>query len=357
MFQLEVTQGITFVEGDRHGRFPFGDALLLAGRDLRLLVDTGVGPEVLGAVTDREAGPATSSATGSAGRPIDAVLNTHYHIDHVSGNGPVQDRVPGVAFWCPAGEADALSSWGGFLRLTGFDLPGLEDADTLRRRLGWRAVTISREVADGETIELGGLRATALRLPGHTPGHTGLWFPSERVIFIGDIDLSSFGPWYGDVYSDIDAYLASMDRVAALVEEASSGGRHPVTVLTSHRRPATRETFQDRLPAFRAKIARRDERILAILGEAGPLTLGELTALWPVYGPQSTVLPGIYKSELFMCKHHLDRLARAGKVAASEPDVGGDRVGRRPAGGHRPGAGPAGGDLATIGGNQLWRVL
>ena len=305
MLQLEVAPGISFVEGERRGRFPFGNVVVLQGRAQRVLVDTGAGDGILDAVM--------------AGGPFDVVINSHYHIDHVRGNG----RVPAPVFWCPAGEADAFTSEEGFLRFTGLDLPGLDIAKVFRQGLGWTPTPISRELADGEVLEFGGLEAAVLRLPGHTPGHTGLWFPAERVIFSADIDLASFGPWYGDVYASVDDYLASLRRLDALVDEASGGGRHRITILTSHRRPLSYESFKERLPGFTARFGEREERILGLLTAEGPLTLDELAARWPIYGPLAPKLPGIWKSEYLMLRHHLDRLATSGRVVAEGVQLGG----------------------------------
>ncbi len=368
MFQLEVASGITFVEGERRGRFPFGNVLVLSssrrggvgGRvaspggagasidigagEARVLVDTGAGEEVLTAIL----------AAGS----VDLVINTHYHIDHVRGNrwfggaggAGGADGTGGAGgtravFWCPEGEAGPISTWEGFLEFTGFGLPGFDEARLFRKALGWTPTPIARELRDGEVLDLGGrggLEVVVLRLPGHTPGHTGLWFPSERVIFSADIDLSGFGPWYGDVYGSIDDFLTSIRRLDDLVDEASARGRHPVTIISSHRRPMEYGDFKGRLPRFVARVAARDERILGILAAGGPLTLERVADEWPIYGPQASLLPGVRKSEYFMVKHHLERLARAGRVVVETDDAGPD------------GLGVSAGD--KFGGKRLWRV-
>ncbi len=351
MFQLDVAPGVLFVEGERRGRFPFGNMVVLQGRAQRVLVDTGAGGEVFEAV--------------AAGGPIDVVINTHYHVDHVRGNGrflaatPLQPVPP--AFWCPVGEAEAFTSEEAFLRFTGFGLPGFALPGGFHRSLGWIETPIDRELADGEVLDFGGLEAVVLRLPGHTPGHTGLWFPAHGVVFAADIDLSSFGPWYGDVYSSIDDYLASLRRLDALVEEVSGGGRHRVTILTSHRRPLSYETFRDRLPPFVTRVDEREDRLLAVLAADGPLSLKELAARWPIYGPRATKLPGLWKSEWLMVRHHLDRLVRAGRVeriAASGVDgaasSGADGSAVAEAG--RPST-AAGAAEVQSGGKDLWRAL
>jgi len=328
MFQLEVAPGVTFMEGEWRGRFPSGNVLVLEGSRTRAIVDTGAGEEVLSAVAAR-------------GR-VDVVINTHYHIDHVRGNGRFLGE-GGADFWCPAGEAGALASWEEFLKYTGFDVFGASEALEFRQVLGWAATPVARELADGDVLDFGGLEAVVLRLPGHTPGHSGLWFPSLQVVFSADIDLSRFGPWYGDVHADIDEYLDSLHRLGRLVEEASAGGRRRLTILTSHRRPLDDEGFRRYVPAFEAKFAEREQRILALLAAGGPQTTLDLARQWPVYGPGTLArsLPGFLKAEYFMVKHHMDRLARAGQVRLAQPD----------------GAPSATTDSDHVGGNQLWQAL
>lgn len=341
MFELGVAPGVTFFEGERRGRFPFGNVLLLEGRDARLLVDTGAGDEVLEAVLGRG--------------PVHIVFNTHYHIDHVRGNA----RFRGAVFWCPEGEAGAFSSEEEFFQLSGWDLVGTETARSVLSGLGWRPTPVARELADGEVLDLGGLSAAVVRLPGHTPGHSGLVLEDKGILFTADIDFSRFGPWYGDVHSSVDDYLASVRRLTAL----AAAGPGFETVLTSHRRPLTREAFAAGLAAFKDHFELREEKVLSVLAAEGPLTLTELTARWPIYGPRSELHPGLYKAEFFMLQHHLDRLARAGKVervpgaAGSATDGAGPESvpGAAERGSAPEAAGPGSDRVDSYGGGDLWR--
>ncbi len=65
---------------------------------------------------------------------------------------------------------------------------------------------------DGHVFDLGGgVRVEAVHLPGHTRGHSG--FRIGEVFFLSDIDLTGFGPYYGDVWSDLDDFEASLVKV------------------------------------------------------------------------------------------------------------------------------------------------
>jgi glyoxylase-like metal-dependent hydrolase (beta-lactamase superfamily II) len=64
---------------------------------------------------------------------------------------------------------------------------------------------------DGHVFDLGGVRVEAVHLPGHTRGHSG--FRIGEVFFLSDIDLTGFGPYYGDVWSDLEDFEESLDKV------------------------------------------------------------------------------------------------------------------------------------------------
>jgi glyoxylase-like metal-dependent hydrolase (beta-lactamase superfamily II) len=52
-----------------------------------------------------------------------------------------------------------------------------------------------------------------MHLPGHTAGHCALLVEPQGVAFIGDIDLSGFGPYYGDATSSLAAFRRTLQAV------------------------------------------------------------------------------------------------------------------------------------------------
>lgn len=84
-------------------------------------------------------------------------------------------------------------------------------------------------LADGDVIDLGGRRLELVRTPGHSPGSVCYLDRENRVLFTGD----HFYP--GPLYAmgsgvDIDAYVASNDRLAELVSDYDH-------VLSGHNEP------------------------------------------------------------------------------------------------------------------------
>ena len=153
----------------------------------------------------------------------------------------------------------------------------------------------------------------ALHYPGHTAGHSVLLVEPQGIAFIGDIDLSSFGPYYGDATSNLQQFQQSL---AALPEL-------PAKVwITSHHKGviSDRATFLDLLAAFQARIAQREAAILATLTET-PHSLEELVAhrfLFP-HGYQ-----GIYvdDAERHTLRQHLELLLEQGRVVVEQGPSG-----------------------------------
>jgi glyoxylase-like metal-dependent hydrolase (beta-lactamase superfamily II) len=134
-----------------------------------VLVDAGLDP--LGDAIERERG----------GRDVQAVLLTHAHADHTAG----LSALDGVPVYLAATERPLLAGEttpeGWLARWFSAAAPPLDPMPT-----------DLHEVADGETVEVDGLRFHAVSLPGHTPGSTAwLW---RRVLFTGDAVLGGPEP-------------------------------------------------------------------------------------------------------------------------------------------------------------------
>lgn len=102
-----------------------------------------------------------------------ALLVTHGHVDHVGGVGEVQARTGVVGYVHPADD---------FLTLD----PGVQ----LRALFGMAADLAPprdlRPLADGDVLDLAGLRFEVRHTPGHTPGHCCFLLPDEGWLFSGD---------------------------------------------------------------------------------------------------------------------------------------------------------------------------
>jgi len=291
----------TVLIGDRGGKYPDGNALLVTGRHETLVID-----------------PSLSVIPRCAQLPrIDRVVNSHCHEDHLAGNHLFPD-VP----WC-VHELDrpGFLSLDGMMAIYGFQgAVKANFAQAVVDQFHYVARPDTTAFRDGDVFDLGGgVRVRVIHTPGHTRGHSCFHVEPDDVLYLGDIDLSSFGPYYGDAWSD----LADFERSLALVRGLEArwyATFHHLGVLDG------RAAFLERLDKFAAVIDAREQRLLAYLAE--PRSLEDIVVHRFVYRPQDPV-PWADACERRSMGQHLDRLRRDGRVREVEPGryraVGGAR--------------------------------
>ena len=79
------------------------------------------------------------------------------------------------------------------------------------------------------TLHVGNHTFRLLHTPGHTPGQIAVHVPEERVVFTGDTIFSDCATWL--MSSDVDQWLASLERIRALDVDHVVPGHGPVTTL------------------------------------------------------------------------------------------------------------------------------
>jgi glyoxylase-like metal-dependent hydrolase (beta-lactamase superfamily II) len=302
---LEVAPGIYRIESVLGPR-PFSQYLLRGERSL--LVDTGV------VETPEAAILPYLDATGLDPGELDFVLNTHADVDHFGGNAAVRARAPRALFCAHRA-----------------DVPWIEDRELiLRERYGWYAahdvdyapeekdwlrgamgpnVPIDLRLAGGESFQLGpNLVVQVMHLPGHSPGHVGLWEPSSRTAIITDAALG--GGLYdmgGNIispppYFDVAAYESTVRLLRSL---------SPQRVLTAHYEVMEGEDAVRFLEESAIFIERARRAVTEALAEHGELNLrGLLEISNPELGP-FTVMENELAGTL---RAHLRELVAAGRA-------------------------------------------
>lgn len=140
------------------------------------------------------------------GRTLRAIICTHAHNDHI-------DAAPALA-----------AATGAPVLLHPDDLPLWNQTHPDRAPDG--------ELADGQELEVAGIRLQVLHTPGHAPGAVCLYAPELTTVFTGDT-LFQGGPGAtGRSFSHFPTIVASIrDRLLALPAET--------TVRTGHGDPTT----------------------------------------------------------------------------------------------------------------------
>lgn len=241
-------------------------------------------------VTGRDATMALDSALHLTPIDHDGFLLSHFHEDHVVG---VADS-PRPAF-IHESDLPAVQSWDGFAAWSGYTDPAWRDL--VHGTFRWQPVEHAQRLDVSQPIDLGGVTITPIHLPGHTPGHCGFLIEPDGVLYLGDIDLSTFGPYYGDVTASLEDTLHSLSQVSEI--DAS-------VYTTFHHRGHTvgRTAFLAELARHRAAIGIRHERILELL-DAGLNDPGSMSGQGVVYRP-GTAPPWGAEAEEHMIRQHLE---------------------------------------------------
>ncbi|MBW2291121.1 MAG: MBL fold metallo-hydrolase [Deltaproteobacteria bacterium] len=224
--RTNVGDGLTLL------REPYAHPLLrcniwhVRGRDCDLLIDTGLGVASL-----------RDEIADLTDKPL-ITLATHIHYDHVGSLHEFETRLMHPL------EAPLMSDYRQFCALATSRLPqlfldGLEamgmpvtgdalidalphaefDPDAFQTQ----SVEPTREVDEGDGIDLGDRHFEILHLPGHSVGSVGLWEQETRTLFSGDAIYD--GPLLDELEdSNIPDYVATMKRLRELPVDVVHGG-------------------------------------------------------------------------------------------------------------------------------------
>lgn len=186
----------------------------LKGRDVDLLVDTGMGICPLAPQIDTP-----------AGKPL-LVVATHIHLDHIGSLHEFADR---------AGPAQSAAEFArmGDAATYAHEFRELEGAVSRLPHPGWSAhdyriepAPLTRVLAEGDSVDLGDRRFSVLHLPGHSPDSIALFDEQDGLFFSGD---AIYDDTLLDDMPDSDraAYRRTMRRLLDLPISTGHGGHGP----------------------------------------------------------------------------------------------------------------------------------
>ncbi len=185
--------------------------VVLLGRDGAALVDSGYMTQA------EETVALVAQALG--GLPLERLVNTHCHSDHMGGNAAIQRAHP-CRTSIPAGEAPLVARW--------------DEEALLLSYAGQRAerFRVDDTFAAGDVLRLGGRDWQVIAASGHDPHATMLYAPDERILLSGDaLWENGFGVIFGALAGNATAFA---DTRATLESIARLDVR---TVIPGHGRP------------------------------------------------------------------------------------------------------------------------
>jgi len=201
----EVADGIHLLPGRFvQGSQPDGNTVILEAPAGLIVVDTGRHPAHAQAILDFAA---------RARAPVAAIVNTHWHLDHLGGNPRLRRAHPGARVWASDALAGAMT---GFLADYRSYLEGAlarTDLDTLAAATMRAELAILDEgdaLAPDEIVAATGPRSIAgrelvlgLETGAVTAGDVWLFDPATKVLVAGDLvtlpvplpDTACLGRW------------------------------------------------------------------------------------------------------------------------------------------------------------------
>jgi cyclase len=160
------------------------------------------------------------------------LINTEHHVDHIFGNywfrgipvihhqgvydnfmvvTPDIDPYAYALEAIPTDDPDAV--------------PLLPDRDTYFADPNKGKIVFTGDL----TLRVGDRTFRMLHTPGHTPGQIAVHVPEERVVFTGDTIFNECQTWLYS--SDVDQWIAALERIRALDVDIVVPGHGPVTDL------------------------------------------------------------------------------------------------------------------------------
>jgi glyoxylase-like metal-dependent hydrolase (beta-lactamase superfamily II) len=285
-----VTDRIHVIHGNNRGRSPFCNVFLVLDT-VNMLFDTGCGMDILEKLL--------------AEVRIDRVFVSHSHLDHTAGCRLLQEK--GCEIMVPEENSDTIAT--AELLATRFVGDGLFDTwmETYPALTGFRDFEITGTFSHDQEFSSGHAGFVAISTPGHLNDHYCFWSPDEKVLMGFDIDLSPFGPWYGNPECDIDLFRESIGKVMAMPAEV---------YLSAHARPLRNPYITRRLETFASFFDKRDRMILSLLEEAPSMSIEELVRVSPFYDADHACLTDelLWFGEEQMIRKHLARLKEKGTI-------------------------------------------
>lgn len=201
----EVVPGIYMTIGVHSaGGFGGGNLGMIVGDDYVAVVDDGLPPTAPTLLAHIEE---------LTGRPVDFVVNTHYHGDHTGGNALFADN--GTIVFAHHSIRERL----------------LENTDSAGGASGLPVVTFGA----GVSFHLNGFEAHVRHLPSaHTDGDAIIYFENTNVIFAGDLHFNGLFPYIDlDGGGSVSGFIAAQQAIAAMADDETRiiPGHGPLATL------------------------------------------------------------------------------------------------------------------------------
>ncbi|TFF97961.1 MAG: MBL fold metallo-hydrolase [Promethearchaeota archaeon] len=278
---------IYFIQGKKKGKVPYSNSLVIGDH----LIDTGISSVRLKRV----------KKTFS----IKKIIFSHWHDDHIRDSKIFSD----LPFYCHVDTRPIIENIDKLLDL--YDLRGTKAEKTFKVWLSDQIDVYDTEIEgvfkSKDIITMGDdLQVQVISTPGHSIGHCSFYIPKLRFAFLGDIDLSTFGPWYGGKDSNIADFKQSIDKVKEL---------NLKTVVTGHSGLFRGEKLiKTELERYKNIFSEREAKILQYLSKEEQKKPKDLLEKNIIYKRYFFFKPFLLAMEKTMIKKHFDELNKKNRI-------------------------------------------
>jgi hydroxyacylglutathione hydrolase len=271
---------VLFIPGINGAKYPYCNSIYIKGPGI--LIDPASDRERLARLKEEE--------------EVKQIWLTHFHEDHIMH----LDLFDDIPLFMSEEDADKLADLDKFME---WDWYEVEKSDK-----GWWESVMSENfhfkprkpagfIRDNDVVSHQGATIEVIHSPGHTSGSLSFFIQEPGVLFLGDYDLTKFGPYYGNSQSSIKDTIASINRLR----------RIPARVLlTSHEEGIFENPSDDIWDRYLNVISRREKKLLEFLNS--PRTLPEIVDAHIAYRKPREPKAFFEIGERALMKKHLEFL-------------------------------------------------
>jgi glyoxylase-like metal-dependent hydrolase (beta-lactamase superfamily II) len=282
---LSDEYNIHFVIGQRNGGYPYSHSMLIED----YLIDTGISRRHMRKL--------------KKDYHINNVILSHWHEDHISSNSLLKN----ATYFCHSKDihiVEDISKIGPYYGLSkeftdnilGAFLDGFKMENT----------KVDKSLEHNDLLTINDCRLRVIHTPGHTAGHCSFYEENTKIAFFADIDLTSFGPFYGGIDSSLIDFEESIEKLKNLDIEIA---------VTSHKGLFEgKELIREELDKYKSKLIKYEENIMSHLSEKTPITSKDLINKNLIYRKYSAAKEFELIAERIMIEKHFDKFLKNNTV-------------------------------------------
>ncbi len=299
---IEIQPKVHLIRGKNEARFPQANTILIDD-EILTLVDAGSHPDqVISTLKD----------LGHQPEDLDRIVLTHFHADH-KGHTMHFRHLSDCEVLCHPLARDAIESFQDMMKTIGIVSPETKEQwlNLLKSKMPHVQdnYIVDGTFRDDRPINCGEVELLPIHSPGHTRDHTCFGINGLEKILLVDIDLTDFGPWYGNVASDLDDFKKSIQRIIDL---------QPKMGISSHLIDPVTEGLDEQLKGYLAYFDQRDDELLHQIAK-GVNTVKQLAQI-PIIYPKLPH-PVYLLFEEIMLDKHIESLSKNDQVLLEDGNL------------------------------------